>query len=178
MTNFAELSHLIVREIAQVWVQDGGNGESHFNFMSMVVGSQQPLEERHYFYIVQEWKSQEISETLTDLGVPEGEDNNVYKAALRTLDAYFTPQVNVLYKQHIFRQMKQEEHETVNQFVVRLSNQVANCEFGATKNEQICDQILDKCKSTELRRKLLGKGHELTLAEMQKIAQSLELSQT
>ena len=57
MTNFAELSHLIVEEIARVWVQDGGGGESHFNFMSMVVGSHEPLEERHYFYIVQEWTS-------------------------------------------------------------------------------------------------------------------------
>ena len=85
--------------------------------------------------------------------------------------------MNVPYEQHIFRQMKQEGHETVNQFVVRLSNQAANCEFGATKNEQIRDQIIDKCKSTELRRKLLGKGHELTLAETQKIARSLELSQ-
>ena len=45
--------------------------------------------------------------------------------------------------------MKQEEHETVDQFVVRLSNQAANCEFGAKKNEQIRDQIIDKCKSTE-----------------------------
>ena len=121
---------------------------------------------------------QEIFETLTDPGVPEGEDDDVYKAALRTLDAYFTPQVNVPYERHIFRQMKQEEHETVDQFVVRLSNQAANCEFGATKNEQIRDQIIDKCKSTELRRKLLGKGQELTLADTQKIARSLELSQT
>ena len=121
---------------------------------------------------------QEIFETLTDPGAPEGEDDDVYKAALRTLDAYFTPQVNVPYERHIFRQMKQEEHETVDQFVVRLSNQAANCEFGATKNEQIRDQISDNCKSTELRRKLLGKGQELTLADTQKIARSLELSQT
>ena len=121
---------------------------------------------------------QEIFEKLTDPGAPEGEDDDVYKAALRTLDAYFTPQVNVPYERHIFRQMKQEEHETVDQFVVRLSNQAANCEFGATKNEQIRDQIIDKCKSTELRRKLLGKGQELTLADTQKIARSLELTQT
>ena len=121
---------------------------------------------------------QEIFETLTDPGAPAGEDDDAYTAALRTLDAYFTPQVNVPYERHIFRQMKQEEHETVDQFVVRLSNQAANCEFGATKNEQIRDQIIDKCKSTELRRKLLGKGQELTLADTQKIARSLELSQT
>ena len=57
MTNFAELSHLIVEEIARVWGQDGGDGESHFNSTSTVVGSQQPLEERRCFYIEQEWKS-------------------------------------------------------------------------------------------------------------------------
>ena len=57
MTNFAELSHLIVEEIARVWGQDGGDSESHFNFSSMVVGSQQPLEERRCLYNVQEWKS-------------------------------------------------------------------------------------------------------------------------
>ena len=125
-----------------------------------------------------EMEVQEIFETLTDTGAPEGEDDDVCKAALRTLDAYFTPQVKVSYERHIFRQMKQEEHETVDQFVVRLSNQAANREFGATKNEQIRDQIIDKCKSTGLRRKLLGKGQELTLADTQKIARSLELSQT
>ena len=37
---------------------------------------------------------QDIFETLTDPGVPEG-TGDVYTAALRTLDAYLTPQVNV-----------------------------------------------------------------------------------
>jgi len=89
-------------------------------------------------------KVQNIFETLTDPGAPEREDDNVYKAALRKLDAYFTPQVNVRYELHMFRQMKQEENETVDQFVVRLSNQAANCEFGTSKNEQIRDEIIDK----------------------------------
>ena len=37
--------------------QDGGDGESHFIFTSMVVESQQPLEKRRCFYIAQGWKS-------------------------------------------------------------------------------------------------------------------------
>ncbi|KAL9962010.1 hypothetical protein ACROYT_G031062 [Oculina patagonica] len=43
---------------------------------------------------------QDIFETLTDPDAPEGEDDNVYLAAIRTLDAYFTPQVNVPYERH------------------------------------------------------------------------------
>ncbi|KAL9964067.1 hypothetical protein ACROYT_G027645 [Oculina patagonica] len=121
---------------------------------------------------------QDIFETLTDPGTPEGEDDNFYKAALRTLDAYFTPQMNEPYERHMFRQMKQEENETVDQLVVRLSNEAANCEVGTSKNEQIRDQIIDKCKSTELRRNILAKGQELTLTKTQKIARFLEVSQT
>ena len=116
-------------------------------------------------------------ETLTDPGAPAGETDNDYKAVLRTLDAYFTPQVNIPYERHIFHQMKHEEHETVDQFVVRFRNQAVNCEFGDLKNEQIRDQIIDKCRSTELRRKLPSKGQDLTLTETQRIAPSLELSQ-
>ena len=40
---------------------------------------------------------QEVVETLTYPGAPAGETDNDYnyKAALRTLDAHFTPQVNI-----------------------------------------------------------------------------------
>ena len=50
-----------------------------------------------------EMEVQEIFETLTDTGAPEGEDDDVCKAALRTLDAFFIPQVNVPYERHVFR---------------------------------------------------------------------------
>ena len=87
---------------------------------------------------------QEIFETLTDPGAPDGDDDDVCKDALRTLDAYFTPQVNVPYERHIFRQMKQEEHETVNQFVVRFSNQAANCEFVLRRMSKYVIKLLIK----------------------------------
>ena len=56
MMNFVEYKHLILEEIARVWSQDGGGGGRHFNFTSMAVGSQQPLERRRYSYTVQEWR--------------------------------------------------------------------------------------------------------------------------
>ena len=79
-----------------------------------------------------------------DPGAPKGKHDNEFQAALRTFDAYFTPQVNIPYEHHTFRQMKQEENETADQFVVRLSNPTVNCEFGDS-NERTRDQIIDKC---------------------------------
>ena len=46
-----------------------------------------------------------------------------------------------------FRQAKQEESETADQFVLRLFQLSENCEFGEAKEEHIRDQLIDKCRS-------------------------------
>lgn len=46
---------------------------------------------------------QDIYHTLTDPG-PVGEDDKEYDKAMRTLDHYFAPQVNVPFERHQFRQ--------------------------------------------------------------------------
>jgi hypothetical protein len=52
-----------------------------------------------------------------------------YEIALKILDEYFSPKANVPYERHVFRQMKQEDGETVDQFVVKLRNQAKNCSY-------------------------------------------------
>ena len=119
---------------------------------------------------------QEIYATLTDPGPPAGTSDsaNVYEKALRTLDAHFAPQVNVPFERHIFRQMYQEESENVDQFVTRLKRQAENCMFEKHREEQIRDQVIDKCRSSKLRRKLLEKGQALTLNKALSMARSSE----
>ena len=73
--------------------------------------------------------------------------------------------------------MNQNESETIDQFVIRLTRQADNCEFGESKKEQIRDQIIDKCKSNELRRKLLEMGKALTLDDVQRVARSMEAAE-
>ena len=116
---------------------------------------------------------QEIFATLPDPG-PLTAGETVYGKPLRMLDAHFAPQVNVPFERHVFRQMLQEESETVDQFVTRLRRQAENCMFEEQKEEQIRDQVIDKCRSRKLRRKLLEKGQELTLDQALSIARSSE----
>ena len=40
------------------------------------------------------------------------------------------------------------------------------CEFRDAKDENICDQVVEKCMSSRLRRKLLEKGRDLTLEQL------------
>ena len=98
---------------------------------------------------------------------------NDYELAVLKLDSYFATKVNVPYERHIFRNLKQEDTETVDQYVTRLRKQSDNCMWDNSQ-EQIRDQVIDKCKSVSLRRKLLEKGTDLTLTRVMDIARSME----
>ena len=103
-------------------------------------------------------------------------DQTVYSVALDQLDRYFTPQVNVPYERHLFRNISQQPTETIDQLITRLRQKAEFCEF-TDKNEQIRDQVIEKCLSHNLRRKLLEKGKNLTLEQLQTVARAMENSE-
>ena len=106
---------------------------------------------------------QEIFETLAETG--EAKD---YEKAVKALNDYFIPKVNSTYQNHVFRSMEQQDGETVAQFVTRLRQVVKDCDYGEQAENQIRDQVVQRCKSHELRKKLLGKGEKLTLELVRK----------
>ena len=97
---------------------------------------------------------------------------------MRSLDAHFAHQVNIPFERHQFRQAKQEESETVDQFILRLFQLSENCEFGEAKEEHIRDQLIDKCRSHTLRKKLLEASGMLTLQKAREIARSMEAAES
>ena len=118
---------------------------------------------------------QELYETLTDPGPTEEFEEDTatdFEKTVRTLNAYFVTKLNEPYERHVFRSMAQQERETVSQFIARLRKQAQNCNF-ANPDVDIRDQVIDKCRSSELRKKLLAKEH-LTLQKVQEIARSME----
>lgn len=108
---------------------------------------------------------QEIYYTLA----PEDEAQNNFDNCLTVLDNYFTPKVNVPFERHGFRQMAQLEGETIDQFVCRLRQKAVSCEFDKL-DEAIRDQLIEKCRDPELRRKFLEKAQDGTLTVLQDVA--------
>src|SRR6218665_739847 len=101
---------------------------------------------------------QDLFETLSEPGPPGGNADDAasaYDVAMGALEAHFPPKLNPPYERHVFRQMKQESKETVDQFVSRFRRQAENCEFGEQLEENVRDQVIDKCSSSLFRRKLL-----------------------
>ena len=112
---------------------------------------------------------QDIFETLEDTGTR-------YEHATEALSEYFKPRKHISYERHVIRHAKQNEGETIYNFIVRLSKLSLSCEFAAgQKEEMIRDQVVDGCDSTDLRRKLLA-AENLTLEMIRKIARTYELS--
>ncbi len=95
-----------------------------------------------------------------------------FEKTVRTLNAYFVTKLNEPYERHVFRSMAQQDGETVGQFIARLREQAQNCYF-TSPDIDISDQVTDKCRSSELRRKLLAKENR-TLEKVQEVARSME----
>lgn len=77
-----------------------------------------------------------------------------YDSAILSLDKYFAPQCQKCFERHLLRAMQQEEQEPFEEFVFRLQDQANRCAF-ADVDDMIVDQIIEGCKSTDLRKRLL-----------------------
>jgi len=77
---------------------------------------------------------------------------------------------------HLFRQLRQESHKSVSQFVTWLSKQAEYCDFAERKEEYIRDQITENHKSAAMRKEFLEK-HDLTLTKLLDIARAKEAAE-
>lgn len=118
---------------------------------------------------------QEIIYNLPGAYVDTSEEGtDVFKTAIEKLDSYFLPKQNKIFERHVFRQIKQEEGEKFEKFVVKLRNQAEKCKFSCP-DEQLIDQIVEKCFSAELRKKILTLGDSVTLDKIITEANTLEI---
>lgn len=100
--------------------------------------------------------------------------NESLEAAQKVLTDYFTPKINIRYERFLFWQCSQEQGESIDSFVTRLHKLASTCEF-PDANDVVIDQIIVKCNSSELRKKLLQEKN-LTLSKAQEIARALEVA--
>lgn len=81
-----------------------------------------------------------------------------YELAVVKLNEFFEPKKNLTYERHMFRSISQEKGEKIGIFTMRLRTQAEKCDFGTSLEDNIKDQIIEKCSSAKLRRDLLKLG--------------------
>ena len=139
-----------------------------FGFYLIVSGIKDKKQQRALLLHLAGQDIQDIFETLTDTG----ED---YEIALAKLNEYFEPQKNISFERHTFRQAQQQRDEPIANYITRLKHLALTCEFENT-DDMIRDQVVDKCYSTKLRRRLLQEP-SLTLDKVVTLGRALEMAQ-
>lgn len=139
--------------------------ELHRYFDACGITSQ--LERRSQMLHLAGSKIQEIFDHLP--GVDEVShvlaDPPYFDVAIQRLDAHFEPMRNRNYERHLFRQIVQKADERFADFVLRLRIQAKRCEFdrydSRESDDRIVEQIVEACRASELRRKILAKDMSL-----------------
>lgn len=117
---------------------------------------------------------QEVFYNIPGANVEPSDGVDVFQIAISKLDSYFSPKQSKVYERHTFRLLKQESDEKFEKFLVRLRKQADKCQF-ADRDENIIDQVTEKCYLPELRKKILQIGDEITLDRVITEANTLEI---
>lgn len=115
----------------------------------------------------------ELQEIYHNIPGADASEGDLFNIAIKKLDDYFSPKQSKVYERHLFRLLKQEPEEKFEKFLVRLRQQAKKCQFDK-EDEHIIDQITEKCKTDELRKKILKTGDKITLYEIVAEANALE----
>nr|XP_049707012.1 uncharacterized protein K02A2.6-like [Helicoverpa armigera] len=107
-------------------------------------------------------------------GADVTDSTDVYKVAIDKLNEYFLPKQSKVYERHIFRLLKQETDERFEKFLVRLRQQSKKCKFANGEDDNIIDQVVEKCNSMELKKKILTLGDDVTLDKVIAEANAIE----
>lgn len=95
-------------------------------------------------------------------------DPPYFDVAIQRLDEHFEPLRRRNYERHLFRQISQNQEERFADFVLRLRIQAKRCEFdrydSRETEDRIIEQIVEACRSTDLKRQILEK--DMTLDEI------------
>lgn len=81
-----------------------------------------------------------------------------YEMAVAKLNDHFQPKKNTTYERYELRKLKQKDDEKIAVFAMRLRKQADRCDFGDNFEDHVKDQLIEKCSSSKLRRKLLALG--------------------
>ena len=103
----------------------------------------------------------------------EGDETSDFEETVSILTDHFVPKVNIPFERHLFKQMQQEDGESVMKFIARLRARGKQCSF-QDLDDQIRDQVIHTVRSDRLKRKLLEGGQSLTLVKLQEIVTSFE----
>ena len=105
-----------------------------------------------------------------------GEDPNKISVLKKKFEDYVNPRKNTVFERYRFWECKQQEGETIDQFITELKTRTRSCEFGDQHDSMIRDRIVFGVRDNRLKERLLRESSELTLEKAASICRAGEAS--
>ena len=83
------------------------------------------------------------------------EERKKTETVLAKLTEHFEPKRNIIYEQYVFNTVSQEQDKSFDQFLNRLRELAATCNFGTLEEEMIRDRIVIEIRDNRTRERLL-----------------------
>jgi len=90
------------------------------------------------------------------------EERKSYTAVVDKFDAFFKVRRNIIYERARFNHRSQQQDETAEQYIMELYRLADNCDYGALRDEMICDRLVVGIRDMALSQQLQLEA-ELTL---------------
>ncbi|KAJ1191088.1 hypothetical protein NDU88_000404 [Pleurodeles waltl] len=100
---------------------------------------------------------------------------NEYQEAVRRLELQYAEECNIMVGRHKFALRKQEEGETIEEYIACLRVLAQDCEFAAMTDTYIRDQVVFYCHSKKVQERLLSCRNP-SLKDVIAIAKAVERS--
>ncbi|CAB4005378.1 Hypothetical predicted protein [Paramuricea clavata] len=106
----------------------------------------------------------------------EGEDRDKLSVLKKKFEDYVNCRKNTVFERYKFWECKQQEGETIDQFITELKTRAKSCEFGDQTDSMIRDRILFGVSDIRLKERLLRESSELTLEKAASLCRAAEES--
>jgi len=125
--------------------------------------------------LLMHYSGEEVNELFDVLTVdPPAEGENNFDKSVQALSDYFSPTENTDIEVMKFRKLKQGPNEDIMEFITRLKQSAALCDFH-DKNQEIRRQLMEKTTDSKLRLKILG-NKNWSLADCIKEGRNMEIN--
>lgn len=118
----------------------------------------------------------EAYELLSNLTSPDKPSAKQYSEVVKTMTDHLQPKPSYLAERYRFRKRRQEEGESILQYISELKKLTKFCLFGAVLEENLRDQLICGIKSEAIRQRLFTE-EQLSYANAVKIACAMEAAE-
>lgn len=148
---------LPVTQVRDAWIKYKRN----FKYIALANEEESQTKLQYIFLAKAGPDVQEVFASLQGIDVENEKDNEApFDDVIAKLDEYFAPRQHETFERHNFWTLKQNPDESLEKFLLRVTDQASRCNFGKTKEESAEISVIDKIillAPSDLKERLLEK---------------------